>query len=51
MLGDLFSSEHRSAVAALVQVATGFGMAVGQMIAGFIGAKGRLASPMPSVKT
>ena len=44
LLGDLFSGEHRSAVAALVQVATGLGMAVGQMIAGFVGE--RSAAPL-----
>lgn len=38
LLGDLFAGEHRSGVAALVQVSTGFGMALGQMIAGFVGA-------------
>ena len=37
LLGDLFPADQRSAVAALVQLSTGFGMAVGQMIAGFVG--------------
>lgn len=38
LLGDLFPAGQRSAVAAVVQLSTGAGMAVGQMIAGFLGA-------------
>lgn len=37
LLGDLYPANQRAYVAALVQVSTGFGMAVGQMIAGFVG--------------
>lgn len=37
LLGDLYPADQRSYVAALVQVSTGFGMAVGQMIAALVG--------------
>ncbi len=37
LLGDLFSVHQRAFVAALVQIAMGFGMSLGQLIAGVIG--------------
>ncbi len=38
LLGDLFAPSQRAFVAALVQIAMGFGMSLGQLIAGVIGA-------------
>jgi predicted MFS family arabinose efflux permease len=37
LLGDMFDEKKRASVAALVQVATGVGLAVGQGTAGFVG--------------
>lgn len=39
LLGDLFEPRQRAAIAAVVQLATGVGLAVGQGIAGFLGAQ------------
>lgn len=39
LLGDLFEPRQRAAIAAVVQLATGVGLAVGQGIAGFVGAR------------
>ncbi len=38
LLGDLFEPSKRAAVAAVVQLAMGVGLALGQGIAGFVGA-------------
>ena len=40
LLGDFFSVHQRAFVAALVQIAMGFGMSLGQLIAGVIGEEG-----------
>ena len=37
LLGDLYEPQHRAGVSAVVQVATGAGLAVGQGISGFLG--------------
>lgn len=37
LLGDLYDERERAGISALVQVATGVGLAVGQGIAGFVG--------------
>lgn len=37
LLGDLFAVQHRPTISAVVQIATGAGLAVGQLIAGFVG--------------
>jgi MFS family permease len=38
LIGDLYGENERSAVAAMVQIAMGAGMALGQLVAGFAGA-------------
>lgn len=37
LLGDLFAPSQRAFVAALVQIAMGIGMSLGQLIAGVLG--------------
>jgi predicted MFS family arabinose efflux permease len=37
LLGDLYEPQHRAGISAVVQVATGVGLALGQGISGFVG--------------
>ena len=37
LLGDLYEPQHRAGISAVVQVATGIGLALGQGISGFVG--------------
>lgn len=50
LLSDLFEPSQRAAVSAVVQVATGLGLAVGQAIAGFAGEMGGRLLPPPRAR-
>jgi MFS family permease len=41
LIGDFFSPHQRAFVAALVQIAMGAGMSLGQLVAGVLGARRR----------
>jgi MFS family permease len=48
LIGDFFSPHQRAFVAALVQIAMGFGMSLGQLIAGVLGERHRAITLNPT---